>query len=434
MNIGNIILGIVLGSLFAAAVEAKEDPGAPQTLSIGAQTSVPVEAGTRFSIGNASVLQVKATQIEGGKSLLLVKGKSQGYSDLILLGDGGIRRTLAFRVVSKKQESLAKDGAALLSPGVQMQTSGNGWLARGHVKSLDDWNALQGLGEQNKGKLELLAKLHPLERVKAESQIRRLLRDAGLEGVEVKSAGNTVLLYGDANTAAEKVLAESLAREVFRGTLSQIRVPFERGGRLRFRARILEVLKESVMNLGLEWKDAVPGAVQVSKSFSKLDFGLDATLRMLEKKGQARLLAQPELLLNEKGQAELSVGGEIPIKLSTRNFSSVQWKNYGLSLRLELPGVSRDLARARITVEISSLDPVNGVEGVPAMRTSKMDTQVDMQVGKAVMLSGLLENRQSRRTAGIPLLSDIPILGELFRSHDFQESRSELVILIEAST
>ncbi|MGZ3704694.1 MAG: BON domain-containing protein [Bdellovibrionota bacterium] len=418
--------------LCAGAAWATE---AAQSLGLGELTSIPVEAGTRFSVGNSDVIQVKTTQIAGGRSLLLVKGKSQGYSDLILLGEKGERRTMPFRVVSKRQAALAGDGKAIFSPasGLSLQTSGDGWLARGSARSLDDWNAERSLEAQGKGKVQSIAHLHPLERIRAESRIRRLLRDAGVSGVEVKSAGSTVLLFGDATSAAEKDLAESLAQEVIRDVRSQIRVPFEKGARLRFQARILEVLKDSALSLGLQWPDGVPNALQISNNFAKAGFSLDANLKLLERKGQARLLAQPQLLLNEKGVAELQVGGQIPIPLHSHLFSAVEWKQYGLSLKLELPGVSRNLARTHVIVEISTLDPANGADGVPALRLSKLDTQVDMELGKAVLLSGLMESRQSRNTAGLPFLSDIPVLGELFRSHDFQENRSELVILLEAT-
>jgi len=427
------MFGVLL--LFAALCEASPGAESAQSISLGEQASYPVDPGTRFSVGNPEVIQVKSTQIAGGRSLLLVKGKSQGYSDLILLGDSGVRKTLAFRVVSKKQAALAKDGQNLLAApnGLTMQPNGDGWLARGEVRSLDDWNVVSAMEAQGKGKWQSLARLHPLERVKAESRIRKVLKGAGLQGIEVKSSGSSIVLFGDADTQSDKELAETLAKQVARDARSEIRVPFEKGARLRFRARILEVLKNSASSLGLQWSEGVPSAVQVAGNFAKANIALEAALKIMEKKGQARLLSQPELLLNEKGIAELKVGGEIPIQLQTKHFSSVQWKPYGMSLRLELPGVSRkSLARARITVEITSLDPANGVEGVPAMRVSRMDTQVDMEIGKAVLLSGLMENRESRNISGIPLLGDIPVLGELFRSKDFQNNRSELVILLEA--
>src|SRR5262245_48120267 len=105
---------LVFALLFAPLLSVAEE-GA-QALGLGEQRSVPVDAGTRFSLGNPEVIQVKSVQVSGGKSLLLVKGKSQGYSDLILLSDGGVRRTLAFRVVSKRQAAVAGDGKLLFSP------------------------------------------------------------------------------------------------------------------------------------------------------------------------------------------------------------------------------------------------------------------------------------------------------------------------------
>jgi Flp pilus assembly secretin CpaC len=421
------VLMVLFLSIFAHAEEAKP-------LGLGELLSVSVEPGTRFSVGNPEVIQVKATQA-GEKSLLLVKGKAQGYSDLILLGEKGEKRTVSFRVVSKRQAALGGDGKSLFTaPGLSLHANGDGWLARGSTRSLEDWNAERALEAVGKGKVQSIAHLHPLERARAESLIRRRLKDAGLQGIEVKSAGNTVLLYGDADGEGDKALAESLAVEVIRDARSQIRVPFEKGARLRFHARILELMKDSALSLGLQWPEGVPNALQIAPGILHGSFAFDAALRLLEKKGQARLLAQPQLLLNEKGTAELQVGGQIPIPLHSRLFSAVEWKNYGLTLRLELPGVSRGLARTHVSVEIATLDPTNGTDGVPALRVSKLDTQVDMEVGKAVLLSGLMESRQSRNTAGIPFLSDIPILGELFRSHDFQEKRSELVIVLEAGT
>jgi pilus assembly protein CpaC len=409
--------------------------GAEQALGLGEQFTLSVEPGTRFSVGNPEVIQVKSTQISGGKSILIVKGKSQGYSDLILIEGQGARRNLGFRVVSKRQAAMVHDGAGLFSgaSGLRMQAvGGSGWIAQGDGVRLEDWNLMQTMVSSEKGRLQTRARLHPLERLKAEAGIRRLFAEAHLGHLSVLGAGSTVVLIGDASDAQEKELAETLARQVLADVRSQIRVPFERGGRLRFRAKILEVLRSGAQNLGLEWSQGVPSAIQISKNFSKLNLGLEAALQIMEKRGDAKLLSQPELLLNEKGVAELHVGGEIPIQLQSKFYANVEWKPYGLSLKLELPGVSRDLARARITVEISTLDPSNGVGGIPAIRMSRMDTQVDMGIGKAVLLSGLMENRESRNLSLVPGLGDIPVLGELFRSRDFQENRSELVILIEA--
>lgn len=404
-------------------------------LAIGEQKSIPVEAGVRFSVGNPEVIQVKPTQVEGGGAILLIKGKSQGYSDVVFIGAKDMKKSLAFRVFTKKQAAVAEDGKSILAPGsgLSFQPQGEGWILRGKARSMDDWNMAQAVVRQTRGRAEVLANLHPLERIRAESRIRRMLRAAGLREIGVKSAGNMVLLTGFARNLHEKEFAEALGRQVVSSLRSEVTVPFEGGARLRFQARIMEVLRNDSMQLGLNWSEGVPSALVVAKNFTKAGFSLEAGLKLLEKRGKAKVLSQPQLLLNEKGIAELKVGGEIPIPTHSKNSSHVEWKPYGLTLRLELPGVSRDLARAKITVEISSLDASTGQDGIPGLRMSRMETQVDMELGKPVLLSGLTERRDSELQAGLPFLGRIPILGELFRSRDYQENRSELVILLEAA-
>ena len=371
--------------------------GDTQTLAVGEQASLPVEAGTRFSIGNGEVIQVGSTQIPGGRSLLIVKGKSQGYSDLILLDAQGGKRSLSFRVVSRRAAAIADHGETVFSPppACVFSRTGTAGSPAGALRISRTGTRKELSKDRGRGKCRASPASSARAREGREPYPAPLHGKRRLERLGVKSAGSTVLVFGDASSAGEKELAESLAVEVLRDARSQIRVPFEKGARLRFHARILEVLAEGARSLGLRWSEEVPGAVQLSNGFSKASFALDAALRLLEKKGQARLLAQPQLLLNEKGTAELQVGGEIPIPVHTRFFSAVQWKQYGLALHLELPGVSRDLARAHIVVEISTLDPANGADGVPAVRLSKMDTQVDMTIGKSVLLSGLLKTARA---------------------------------------
>lgn len=393
-----------------------------------------MEEGIRFSVGNSEVIQVKATQLANSGTILIIKGKAQGYSDLALLGEAGVKKSISFRVVSKKQAALSEDGNHMFrsSPSLRVNPSGEGWVAQGEVRSLEDWNNLNSLKDQGKGKFRSFSKFHPLERLKAESRILRLFRSAGMSHLGVSGAGNSIVLVGNCRSAEEKAFAEELAAQVVAGARSHLKLPFDRGGRLRFRAKIMEVVRSGARELGLKWEEGVPSALVLGKAFSKANFGLQAALKIMERRGQARVLSQPQLLLNEKGVAELKVGGEIPIQLTSRNSSSVQWKPYGLLLRLELPGMSESLARAKITAEISSLDPANGAEGIPGLRVSRMETLVDMEIGKPVLLSGLMEQRQNRSESLLPFLGDIPILGELFRSRDFQENKSELMILLEA--
>ena len=401
---------------------------------MGEQKTVPIELDTKFSVGNPEVIQVKVTRLNGGSAILLVKGKSQGFSDLILFGNGPLHQSRSFRVVAKKQGAMADDGRHIFPPnsGVQMQPQGDGWLLKGQAKNLESWNNAKSWEHQSKGKVQSILKIHPMERLKAEQKITKLLQQAGFRKLEVKGVGNAILLQGDITSTQDKEFAESLAHEVFFNVRSQIRVPFERASNLRVHAKILELIHTNNRSLGIEWGQEVPGALHIGNLIGKANFQLDATLKIMEKTGQARLLAQPQLVLNEKGIAELKVGGEIPIHVKSRAFSGVQWKEYGLRLRIEVPGATRSLARSKITVDISGLDPNTGSDGVPGIRSSRMETEADLFLGKPVMLSGLMENRRREVTNAVPGLGSIPILGLLFQSKEFQENKSELVIILEA--
>lgn len=428
-------LCIFILPLFSQKFAAAEDSNAI-SLAIGEQRSFPAQVGARFSVGNPEVIQVKSTQLASGKAIFIVKGKASGYSDLVILGDDALNKSLAFRVVSKKQAALVQDGERLLGApkGLSILPQGNSWLIRGEAKSLEDFNLAHAMGENGKGNIKNLVRIHPMERLKAEDKIRKRLQLAQIEGIQVLGIGGKILLRGNAKSSADKDLAESISREVFGEIYSSVKVPFETGGRLRFSAKIIELNRNSAKELGFDWTKEIPSALQLTTKFTKAALGLEATLRLLERRGQAKLLSKPNLLLNEKGIAELKVGGEIPIPTHTKESANIQWKPYGLSLRLEMPGMSEAMARAKIVVEISGLDPSNGREGIPGIRSSRMETQVDMQIGVPILLSGLIESRSANTESQIPFIGDIPILGELFKSRDFQENRSELVIILEANS
>ncbi len=404
-------------------------------LAIGEQKQIDLPAGARFSLGNPEVLQAKLMPLSNGKGgAILVKGKSQGYSDLWIFEPEGKSKSLEFRVVSKKQASLVGDGERLvpqLGQDLKIEPLAGGWVATGKARRLSDWNRLQAIESQGKAAFQGLAELHPLERLKAESKIQRLFRQANLHHLSVRGVGNTILLEGGCASKEEKQFAEELARQVFRPVRSFLDVPFENGKTLRYRAKILEIGKSSAHELGIRWDQGIPTAIEWGKGGTRGNFSWSSALKFLEQTGQVKVLSQPELLLNEKGVAELKVGGEIPISLVAKESASVQWKSYGLHLRLEVPGSSKQKSRTKIGMELSSLDPANGVDSIPGIRISKMETVVDLKYGRPVILSGLMDHRQVRSVHQMPWLAEIPILGSLFQSENFRTNKSELMIALE---
>jgi len=160
----------------------------------------------------------------------------------------------------------------------------------------------------------------------------------------------------------------------------------------------------------------------------------------LMSKRKARLLAEPNLLVNDGEKAEMLIGGEIPVPIaeaSAGGFASihVQWKPFGVNLTIS-PRISPqgDRVLLEVSPEVSSLDFANGVSigglTIPALRTRRTTTIVTVMDGGVLAIGGLISSEQSKSVDKIPILGDLPIIGQLFRHDSFRNDRSELIILV----
>ena len=157
---------------------------------------------------------------------------------------------------------------------------------------------------------------------------------------------------------------------------------------------------------------------------SRLNFGIN--------NGDARVLASPELTARSGGKAHLQVGGEIPIPLSGAfGATTVEYKPYGILFSVEPQIDADDTITARLSTELSQIDPSVSIGGIPGFVTRTTATEISVRPGEVVALSGLINSELSSSIDRVPALSRIPIFGRLFRSDDFRNSRSELVVLVE---
>jgi pilus assembly protein CpaC len=174
------------------------------------------------------------------------------------------------------------------------------------------------------------------------------------------------------------------------------------------------------------------------------DFGTDDLLAFLdlqEQNGRAHLLAEPTILTANRELATFLAGGEIPIPVVQSSGGqgnsggvSIQYKEYGVRLRFTPEIVSDSLIKLQVAPEVSSLDFVNAVllQGfrIPALVTRKMDATIDVRRSTSIVLSGMFSTSDDRSKTGVPLLKDIPILGQLFSSTRFQRNESELIVIV----
>jgi pilus assembly protein CpaC len=151
------------------------------------------------------------------------------------------------------------------------------------------------------------------------------------------------------------------------------------------------------------------------------------------------LLAEPNLTALSGETASFLAGGQYPIPVPQNtggggNVITITYKNYGVSLSFTPTLVAGNRINMRVQPEVSQLDTTNAltVSGyvVPALTTREAQTTIELASGQSFAIAGLIQNDSKLANNTVPGLGDIPILGELFKSDNFQRDQSELIIIV----
>ena len=154
--------------------------------------------------------------------------------------------------------------------------------------------------------------------------------------------------------------------------------------------------------------------------------------------GWAKLLATPELYVRMGEEAIFSSGGELPVASSSENYGRsvkhVEWKPYGLSVKVRPQSVDNLNIFSDLDIEISEVDASRALEGVPALSKRHLQTKMESRVGETVVLSGLLRQAASSERQALPVLGDIPLLGDLlFASRNQVHDETEIFMAVTFS-
>ncbi|WP_340587146.1 type II and III secretion system protein family protein [Erythrobacter alti] len=167
--------------------------------------------------------------------------------------------------------------------------------------------------------------------------------------------------------------------------------------------------------------------------FLGLDIG--GALDLGERRGLVTTLAQPNLTALSGETAEFLAGGEFPIPLSQGlGTTTIQYKNFGVSLAYTPIVLANGRISMRVRPEVSELSSqgavtLNGFQ-IPALTIRRAETTVELGSGESFMIAGLLQNNAQQTIDQLPGVGDLPIIGNLFRSSDFQRNETELVIVV----
>ncbi|WP_324828245.1 type II and III secretion system protein family protein [Qipengyuania zhejiangensis] len=183
--------------------------------------------------------------------------------------------------------------------------------------------------------------------------------------------------------------------------------------------------------------EAAPGRNGTLLSLGADILGLDllATLDLGEQVGLVTTISEPNLTALSGETAEFLAGGEFPIPQSQGlGTTSVEYKNYGVSLTYTPTVLSNGRISIRVRPEVSELSSRGAVTlngfSIPALTTRRAETTIELGSGQSFMIAGLMQNNSQNVLEKTPGLGDVPILGNLFRSKSYQKGETELVIIV----
>lgn len=174
----------------------------------------------------------------------------------------------------------------------------------------------------------------------------------------------------------------------------------------------------------------VAGGVSVTSN------SISGILQALERNGMVRVLAEPNLTAVSGESAKFLAGGEFPIPSGRDNQGniSIEFKPFGVGLGFTPVVLSDGRINLRLSTEVSQISSETSVTLqnliIPGLTVRRAETSVELPSGGSLVIAGLLQSDLQKSIDGIPGLKDIPVLGALFRSSDYQNNETELVIIV----
>lgn len=384
-----------IGLLLAAAMLSFGSVCAAEPVEVSLNESKYMAASgiTRLAVGNPAIADV---QLLSSGDFLLV-GKKAGTTSLIVWSDGGRRTEYTVYVAGNDRGMASAIQDAIGYPKVHVQMMKDRVMLRGKVENQYEHDVamkIAGLytGGDESGVIDLLEMEHPSQ-IRLEAQIIEIgsnyAKDLGIQywsqtpekqdetttGITVGTAG---IFYGGEDFSSSR----------------------KHGG----------------------WLGSHVANVNV-------------TLQALINQGKARILSRPSITTLSGKNANILIGGRIPVPISDGNGNvSVDWREYGIRLNIEPKVDSEDKITSKVHAEVSTLDKASSVKidsySIPGILSREADTEVNVHSGMTMVIGGLINSEDSKSISKIPLLGDLPIIGRFFQHTSKSRDKRELIILI----
>jgi pilus assembly protein CpaC len=412
MKIDRFLSAVLVG---IALTVSQSDPGLAQNLQVmsGSPSSalavpmnraVVVESDVPFaelSIANPGIADISTLS----DRTIYVLGKAPGRTTLTLLGpDGRLITNVEVQVAPDIGEFKERLQQILPGENIEVRTANDGIVLSGTVSSIVKLDRALDLAKRY-----------------APDRVSNLMVVGGTQQVMLK------VRFAEMSRTVSKNLSSSFG--VLGG--NEVGVGFGTGQLVD--GENLNNFLDGDPSTAATSSNVAQGALSIGFSAGSLEFGI--LLEALESKGVVRTLAEPNLTALSGQEASFLAGGEYPIPVvGNEGDVTVEYKPFGVELTFIPRVVDGDIINLELKAAVSGIDSTvsfnNGGFSIASFRRRETSTTVEMRDGESFAIAGLLQDDFQDLVGQVPWLGDIPILGALFRSANYERNQSELVIIV----
>jgi pilus assembly protein CpaC len=315
----------------------------------------------------------------------------------------------------------------------------------------------------------------------------KIVSGTGARGIRVSSSNGQIVLGGEVQNALIADQAMTLAKSMAGKDLPVANaMSIASAQQVMLRVRFLEATRTAGRDLGVNWfgsnkagdrgvntglggiaggpiTQAGPGAggvplfqtlgtfagtatsapfgVALARVLNNGATNIDVLITALETKGLIRRLAEPDLVALSGDTASFIAGGQIPVpsvqpSAGSTPLITTEYKPFGVQLTFVPTVLANGVINLRLTPSVSQLDFANAVVisgfRIPALTLREARTTVELRDGQSFSIAGLLQSDGLRDISEVPWLGSVPVLGALFRSSSYQQSETDLVVIVTA--
>ncbi len=396
---------LVLIASLSLAVQAEQNSVADQKINVEENASTMIELKDQIKEVFVANPEIADVQVSGGSNINVL-GKRNGNTTIVVTNHE-YKPIAKLNIEVRKDLSQLKNTAKEIFPNenIKFDSTPGSIIVKGEASSPAVAQQIETLasdftqkGQNVRNMASVNTSTQVLLKVKVAEVKRSVLNSFAINWSSIINGSN--LTYG-----------------IFNG-----RAPFSSGA-----------LVPAAKN-----EDGLPGSIG-----ARYDNGSHgnyaAILDALNSEGLGTTLAEPNLITTSGETASFLVGGEFPYPVPQNQNVTIEFKKFGISLSFTPTVLSSDQIFLKVRPEVSELDyskPLSFLVGnnatvtLPGIKTSVVETAVELGSGQGLAIAGLISSSTTNNYSDLPGLSDIPILGTLFRSSNFQNKQSELVVIV----